>query len=177
MKKTIAYLAVASCFALSTSFAHAEGDECDKNMHGQHHGDIDGMMFKKLDANGDGAISRKEFNAFNAKHFKELDTNKDGKLTPEELQGGHKQGMGQGDAGAMHGDGTTHLDQRFNAADANHDGGLDREEAKDMPMLSMYFDEVDANKDGKVTRQEYFDAMPLLHGAKQIAPKQKMESM
>lgn len=177
MKKTIAYLAAASCFALSASFAHAEGDACDKNMRGQHHGDMDGMMFKKLDTNGDGVISKKEYNAFNAKHFKELDTNKDGKLTPEEMQGGHKPGMGHGDAGAMHGDGTTHLDQRFNAADANHDGGLDREEAKEMPMLSQYFDEVDASKDGKVTRQEYFDAMPLLHGGKKIGPKQKMESM
>ncbi len=170
MKKTITYLIAASCFALSANLAHAEGEACDENMHGQHHGQMDGMMFKKLDTNGDGVISRKEFNAFNARHFKELDTNKDGKLTPEELQGGHKQGMGQGD-------GTTHLDQRFNAADANHDGGLDREEAKNMPMLSMYFDEVDANKDGKVTRQEYFDAMPLLHRGKNMDMSGKSQAM
>jgi hypothetical protein len=177
MKMTIVYLAAASCFALNTSLAHAEGEACDKNMPGKHHGEMDEMMFKKLDTNGDGVISRKEFNAFNARHFKELDTNKDGKLTLEELQGGHKPGMGHGDGAAMHGDGTTHLDQRFNAADINHDGGLDREEAKEMPMLSQYFDEVDANKDGKVTRQEYFDAMPLLHGVKKIDTKQKPESM
>ena len=62
-------------------------------------------------------------------------------------------------------------------ADTNHDGGLDREEAKNMPMLSMYFDEVDANKDGKVTRQEYFDAMPLLHGAKKMDMSGKSQSM
>jgi Ca2+-binding EF-hand superfamily protein len=170
MKKIISYLAVVSSLVMSVNLAHAEGDAGDENMHGQHHGQMDGMMFKKLDTNGDGVISKAEFNAFNARHFKDLDTNKDGKLTLEELQGGQSPGMG-------HGDGTTHLDQRFNVADANHDGGLDREEAKDMPMLSMYFDEVDANKDGKVTRQEYFDAMPLLHGAKKIEPKQKMESM
>jgi hypothetical protein len=170
MKKAIIYLATASCFALSTNLAHAEGDAPVENPHSQHHGQMDGMVFNKLDTNGDGVISRKEFNAYNAKHFKELDTNKDGKLTLEELQGGQNPRMG-------HGDGTTHLDQRFNAADANHDGGLDREEAKNMPMLSMYFDEVDANKDGKVTRQEYFDAMPLLHGAKKMEPKGKTESM
>jgi len=46
------------------------------------------MVFNKLDTNGDGVISRKEFDAYNAKHFKELDTNKDGKLTLEELTGG-----------------------------------------------------------------------------------------
>ena len=177
MKKTIAFLAAASCFVLSANLARAEAEACDENMHAQHHGDMDQMMFKKLDTNGDGVISRKEFNAYSAKHFKELDTNKDGKLTLEELQGGHKLGMMHGDAGAMHGNGTTHLDQRFNAADANHDGVLDREEAKNMPMLSQYFDEVDANKDGKVTRQEYFDAMPLLHGVKNIKPQAKTESM
>jgi Ca2+-binding EF-hand superfamily protein len=170
MNKTLSYLVIASCLALSANMAHSEGEACDINIPGQHHRQMDGMMFKKLDTNGDGVISLKEFNAYNAKHFKELDINKDGKLTLEELQGGHTPGMGHGDA-------TTHLDQRFNAADANHDGGLDREEAKDMPMLSKYFDDVDANKDGKVTRQEYFDAMPLLHGAKKIEPKQKSESM
>jgi len=177
MKRALAYLAAASCFALSANLAHAEGEACDENMHGQNHVRLDEMTFKKLDTNGDGVISKAEYNAFNAEHFKALDTNKDGKLMPEELQGEYGHGAGYVDGGMMHGDGTTHLDQRFNAADANHDGGLDREEAKDMPMLSHYFDEVDANKDGKVTRQEYFDAMPLLHGVKNIKPQAKTESM
>jgi len=180
MKKSITYLAAVSCFALSVNLAHADGEKCDTPMHtNQNHGLMDEMTFKKIDTNGDGVISRKEFNAFNAKHFKALDTNKDGKLSLDELMGGANPGMMHGDAGATHGDGTTHLDQRFNAADTNHDGGLDREEAKDMPMLSQYFDEVDANKDGKVTRQEYFDAMPLLHGVKKIdtSGKTKAESM
>jgi Ca2+-binding EF-hand superfamily protein len=170
VKLTFTYLAAACCIALSTNLAHAEVKECDKNMQGQHSGQMENMTFKKLDTNGDGVITKAEFNAFNAKHFKKLDANKDGKLTPEELQGSHQQGAG-------YGSGTTHLDQRFNAADANHDGGLDREEAKEMPMLSRYFDEVDANKNGKVTRQEYFDAMPLLHGAKKIDTSGKTESM
>jgi Ca2+-binding EF-hand superfamily protein len=171
MKTIIINLVAMSSLVMSVNLAHAEGEPpYDKNMYGQHHREMDELMFKKLDTNGDGVISRKEFDAFNAKHFKELDTNKDGKLTLEELQSGPSPRMG-------HGDGTTHLDQRFNAADVNHDGGLDRDEAKEMPMLSQYFDEVDANKDGKVTRQEYLDAMPLLHGVKKIAPKPKAESM
>jgi hypothetical protein len=96
-----------------------------------------------------------------------------------ETQGGHGNGIEYADGSVPHNDGTTHLDERFRAADKNHDGGLDREEAKQMPMLSQYFDEVDTNKDGKVTRQEYFDAMPLLHGVKKIdtSGKAKQESM
>ena len=73
-----------------------------------------------------------------------------------------------------HNDGTIHLDKRFNAADANHDGGLNREEAKNMPMLLQYYKEVDSNKDNKVTRKEYFDAMPLLHSGK---PGKKSQSL
>jgi Ca2+-binding EF-hand superfamily protein len=176
MKLPLSFFAVVASLVISVNLAQADDEASVENPHSQHHGDMGRMVFDKLDTNGDGVISRKEFNAYNAKHFKELDINHDGKLTPEELQGGHSQGMGHGNV-MGHSDGTTHLDQRFNAADVNHDGGLDREEAKEMPMLSQYFDEVDANKDGKVTRQEYFDAMPLLHGVKKIEPKQKSESM
>ena len=172
MKKTTSCLAISACLVLGTTLAHASGEKCDAPPMpaAQHHGQMDAMTFRKIDTNKNGAISLKEFNAFNAKHFKQLDTNKGGKLTLEELQGGSQPPMG-------HSDGTTHLDQRFYAADANHDGGLDRDEAKDMPMLTQYFDEVDANKDGKVTRQEYFDAMPLLHGAKKIDTNAKPEAM
>jgi Ca2+-binding EF-hand superfamily protein len=72
--------------------------------------------------------------------------------------------------------GLTHMNKRFNAADANHDGALDREEAKNMPLLTLYFDEVDFNHDGKVTLKEYFDAMPLLHG-KHPVQQDKAESL
>ena len=87
-----------------------------------------------------------------------MDANGDGKISHDEMDAGHKKRPNNA---------ATHLDKRFQAADANNDGGLDREEAKEMPMLTMYFDEVDSNKNGKVTRQEYFDAMPLLHRAKE----------
>ena len=184
MKKTINYLAVVSSLVISVSLAHADSKDCDENMHGQSHvpshmtsshATSEEMLFNKLDINGDGSISKAEFNAFNAKHFKSLDTNKDGKITRDEMQA--VQNHSEQSPGSGHGDGTTHLDQRFNAADVNQDGGLDREEAKNMPMLSMYFDEVDANKDGKVTRQEYLDAMPLLHGAKKMDMSGKSQSM
>ena len=115
-------------------------------------------MFQEVDTNGDAAISKAEFNAYQTRQFKRMDANNDGKISHAEMDAGHNK---QGSNGT-----TSHLDKRFMAADADHDGSLSRAEAREMPMLSMYFDEVDSNKDDKVTRQEYFDAMPLLHRAK-----------
>jgi len=169
MKKDLVYLATVSCFVFASGLAQAAPEACHDQMQGQMCGQAEGMMFNRMDASGDGAVSRAEFNAFHARRFKELDANKDGKITLDEMNSGHKKAVGdlKRGGGDMKNNGTTHLDERFNAADANHDGGLEREEAHGMPMLSTYFDEVDANKDGKVTRQEYLDAMPLLHRAKQ----------
>lgn len=41
-------------------------------------------MFKELDANGDGTVSKDENNAFATKKFEENDANKDGKVTKDE---------------------------------------------------------------------------------------------
>ena len=175
MKKTTKYLVAVSSFVLSAGLAHADGEKCDSPMHSQSNvSQQQGIMFKTVDTNGDGAISKAEFNAYyarhNAKHFREMDANKDGKITPREMLSAGSRQTGSGSA-------TAHLDNRFFAADANHDGGLDKTEANGMPMLTVYFDQVDANHDGKVTRQEYFDAMPLLHRGKQIDASGKAQTL
>ncbi len=47
------------------------------------------------------------------------------------------------------------LREKFDAADANHDGFLSRDEAaKGMPRVAKHFDEIDADHDGKVSMQE-----------------------
>jgi Ca2+-binding EF-hand superfamily protein len=156
--------------------SHAEGEKCDSPKHDRKHRRMGGDILGSADSNHDGAVSKKEFNAYytkhNSKHFKELDTNRDGKLTADELQGSVPKPVAPPSSG-----GTSHLDNRFAAADVNHDGGLDAEEAVNMPMLSKYYSEVDSNKDGKVTRQEYFDAMPILHGAKNVPMGGASQSM
>jgi len=139
MNKTISSLIVASCTLVATPLALAcdpmhQGQPCDK-------------AFAGMDANKDGTISKKEFEAFHNKHFKELDSNKDGKLTEDELQSAHPQ-MHE------HGHGDALISKRFETSDLDHDGGLTREEAKNMPMLSQHFDEYDADKNGKVTQEE-----------------------
>ncbi len=161
-------LAMVSSLVFSISIAQAGPDQ-HGSMHEQPmHGQIEQRMFQEADSNGDGAISKKEFNAYQSKHFNKMDANRDGKITHAEMEAGHNKRQTSG---------ATHLDQRFLDADANHDGGLDRTEAEKMPMLSMYFKEVDTNNNGKVTRKEYFDAMPLLHRPKQPGSGQKKEAL
>ncbi len=155
---------------------HVKGEGCDSHKHNKKHRRMGGDILGSADSNHDGAVSKKEFNTYytkhNAKHFKELDANRDGKLTANELQSS----MPKPPVAPNNG-GTAHLDNRFAAADANQDGGLDSAEAVNMPMLSKYYDEVDSNHDGKVTRQEYFDAMPILHGAKHVPMGDASQSM
>ncbi|WP_173655786.1 EF-hand domain-containing protein [Sphingomonas turrisvirgatae] len=55
------------------------GERRGKHMGMRGHGGRGGMM-RMADTNGDGAISRAEFDAASAKRFAKLDTNKDGKL-------------------------------------------------------------------------------------------------
>jgi Ca2+-binding EF-hand superfamily protein len=56
--------------------------------HRAQRGEHRGEMWKKLDANGDGKLSREEVagRPHLAKEFDAIDTNKDGFLSPEELQ-------------------------------------------------------------------------------------------
>lgn len=136
---------IASCGIIAAPLAHA----CEP----MHRGPGAATYFEEMDTNKDGAISKKEFDAFHDKHFKEVDANHDGKITREEMQAAHP---GMHAHGGKHGDmrGDAFIGRRFEAADTNHDGALTKEEAKDMPMLSQHFDEIDTNKDGKVTPDE-----------------------
>jgi len=138
MKKTVINLAIVFGFILGVSLAHAEPMRHEGQMHGQ----MEDKMFKDADTDGDGAISKAEFDAVHARRFKEMDTNNDGKITRDEMKAMREKMMEKG------------KDARFDEADANHDGALTREEAEKMPMLSKNFDKVDANHDGKVTREE-----------------------
>ena len=86
MKKTFNYLAITSCFILGTALAHADADSSQGNMYDK--------MFKAMDTNSDGMVTRDEFNAFGAKKFKEMDVNNNGQITLEEMKAPHKKMMG-----------------------------------------------------------------------------------
>jgi Ca2+-binding EF-hand superfamily protein len=150
MKKTVYCIAAASCLILAVAPALAEEGMA-------HHGGFAEKMFREMDANNDGVVTKKEFDAFHNKMFKEMDANGDGKITHEEMEAMHKK---------MAGKMQEHFKQRFDEADANHDGALSKEEAQKMPMVAQHFDEIDTNHDGKVTMDEIKAAHEKMHEGK-----------
>jgi hypothetical protein len=46
------------------------------------------------------------------------------------------------------------IEKRFDAADANRDGKLTRDEAKKMPRIAQRFDEIDTAHAGYVTKEQ-----------------------
>ena len=145
--KALSGLIVAGCLACAAPLALAyDGKYCATY----------GGSFKKMDKNGDGAISKKEFDAFHNEHFRDMDANKDGKISQDEMGALH---------GRMAGKGPMMFDQRFDETDINHDGALSRDEAEiGMPMIFAHFDEYDANKDGKISKDEVVERMKQMHG-------------
>jgi Ca2+-binding EF-hand superfamily protein len=131
----------------------------------KHHGECPDSYFKQMDKNGDGTISKKEFDAFHSEHFKALDANHDGKISPEEMQAGHSEmesGQKEMESGHKMREKSERdpFDKRFEESDINHDGALSRDECEiGMPMLFGHFDEFDANKDGKITKAEVVESM------------------
>ncbi len=153
MKKSICFWLMVTGFAFG-SFAYAADAPQTRKNQPQSLGPMEEKLFKDMDSNNDGAISKAEFEAFHAKRFKDIDSNGDGKITREELQIQFRK-MAERSRESFR--------EHFNEADVNHDGALSREEAKNIPMLAKHFDEVDSNKDGKVTAEEMAAVMQKMH--------------
>ena len=129
----------------------------------------------KIDANGDGVISKTEAAAYPrlAARFDQLDANKDGKLSADERPA-HGRGHARGD---RHGGPLRALDAdndgriskaeaqagkgdfaaRFASMDLNKDGYLDRSdrELRGKQERAAFFAGADANKDGRLSRDEF----------------------
>ncbi|MEZ5655022.1 MAG: EF-hand domain-containing protein [Sphingobium sp.] len=102
--------------------------------------------FKKMDADGNGSISRAEFDTAHA--------DRGGKMKMAMRDGGgdrdgHRKMGHRGHHGMKMGG------KMFDMADANNDGKVTMAEAKTAAMT--HFDKVDADKNGTITSQERMD--------------------
>jgi hypothetical protein len=122
------------------------------------------QAFKKADKDSDGTLDREEAKALPrvAKNFDQIDTNKDGKVSLDEIYTSARKIAGEMEE---------HNKARFAAADKDHDGTLDRDEAKALPRVSQNFDKIDANKDGKVSADEIKSYAKAQRAANANAPK------
>jgi len=108
------------------------------------------QLFKAVDANGDGLISKDEAEQkapAMAESFDLIDTNRDGGLSKKEIRA----------FTAMLEKNRREFSQRLEKADKDSNGMLSREEAKALPKLSENFDEIDSNHDDQLVIKEIAD--------------------
>ena len=110
-----------------------------------------GKPMSKLDANGDGSVSREEAQSHSklAGQFDSLDTDKDGRLSTTEMQAHKDQHVGKRgkmDKAGKHG--------KAAEMDTNGDQLISREEAAKNPKMARHFDLADTNKDGQLSTDE-----------------------
>lgn len=123
--------------------------------YGRHHGRRGGprramRMFKRLDADGDGEVTREEALRLIDRPFGRVDTNKDGEITADEIDAELQRRLERMRARAL---------DRF---DIDGDGKITRAEVES--PVSKRFALVDRNDDGKVTEDEARRAMRGMHG-------------
>ncbi|XOV87117.1 MAG: EF-hand domain-containing protein [Pseudomonadota bacterium] len=116
-----------------------------------------GNPFEHLDADGDGQISRAEFDTPEARRFLDADGNGDGAVTLEEMrahravrqaemmakQAEHRQKM------------EARMDKMFTEMDTNGDGAVTPDEAHNAAFARM-----DRDGDGYLTKREMKNARP-----------------
>ncbi len=159
LQKILLVSGLSAVLLLSFAGARAAGPECPPHESAGCGGP--GEMFRMADTDGDGAVTRAEFDAMTRAHieqlFDQVDANHDGTVTREEADAGHANVMA-----VMHGQMHGHaqgrmagaMAERWKQADKDHNGTLSAEEAETLPMLAGHFAAMDTDKNGQLTRAE-----------------------
>jgi Ca2+-binding EF-hand superfamily protein len=109
-------------------------------------GDPVQMMFKRIDADGNGSISESELETWRSSAIFRLDTDGDGKVTKQEVDAYMAQQQSQGgkaeDSSAF-----------FQAYDTNGDGAVDQNELK--AVGDKRFQSADTDANGQLSMQEW----------------------
>jgi Ca2+-binding EF-hand superfamily protein len=151
MRKLIAgvLLVAMPCVALAADPAGSSKKETEAKFN---------QLFKAVDTNGDGKISKQEAELkapAMAEGFDVIDTDHDGGLSKAEIKAF---------TGAL--EKKRHdFQQRLEKADKDKNGLLSREEASALPNLSAHFEEIDSNFDGQLTIKEISDYLRSLTAA------------
>ncbi|MBS0564472.1 MAG: calcium-binding protein [Proteobacteria bacterium] len=103
-------------------------------------------ILAQADANGDGAVSKAEMDAFLKTEFAQMDTNHDGFVSDDEMKAFILAKMAAR-AGEM-------ADRRIKADDSNGDGRLTLAELEGDRRLSRMFARLDRDGDGTISRDE-----------------------
>jgi len=112
-----------------------------------------GMMLERMDTDGDGQITRTEYETAHGTRFSAMDTNNDGALTADEMNK-----MRQTKREEMR-------QRRFDRMDTDGNGQISEEEFN--TQGSEMFSSMDANQDGTVSQSEIENWRPMKMGHRQ----------
>jgi Ca2+-binding EF-hand superfamily protein len=159
---TIAILSTLAIASFAPSNADAASDVSNMDSKANKHAARSEIMFKKLDTNGDGALTKDEVQSYPRlnQRFDTFDSNNDAKLTLAEIQA-YTKGDGSPQAGNEK-QGKPSPSAMFESLDQNKDNMLNREELKGNATLSAKFDDIDGNKDGGITQDEMHEFLKTL---------------
>jgi Ca2+-binding EF-hand superfamily protein len=125
-----------------------------------------GPMFAQFDTDGDGNVTREEFDAFRTSRFTAADSNSDGKLDQAEMQAQAETMQAEmlaRMAENLKADAPKRIAHMMIDLDTDSDGFLSPEEAAAMGHEKM-FDRMDANGDGTVSAEEAAAARAGMRG-------------
>jgi len=136
---------VAVAALLATSVSAREGE------HGARHDP--GAMFQKADADGDGKVTKAEFEALRGDRFGGMDANGDGVVSKDELIAKEMERAER------------RADHMLERMDENKDGAISADEfaALSERRSDHMFERIDANGDGAIDQAEV-DALKARHG-------------